>query len=424
MKIRAQLGLLAAILAAAALSACKANESVGPEPTLTPDQQAALVEKGHYLAIAGDCAACHTRHGGEEYAGGRALETPFGKIFAPNITSDAKTGLGSWSRADFRRALHHGQDKEGRNLYPAFSYPFYAKVTAEDADAIYAYLRTVPAVSYTAPQNELGFPFNIRLLLKGWNLLHFRSGVYKPDASKSAEWNRGAYLVEGLGHCGACHTPKNIMGGDRKSHHLEGGVLEGWFASDLTGDKKTGLGNWSEQDIVDFLKAGTNAHSNAYGGMAEVVRLSTSKMTDEDLKAMAVYLKSIPARRAQVGAKPTAAQIAAGKAVYDKGCADCHVEDGTGIPSLYPPLAGNGNVNAHDPSSIIQIVIDGSGHEDNPSPAGAGMAAFPKLTDAEVAAVANYIRGSWGNAAPAVNAGEVAKVRKMLNKRNPVAGTK
>ena len=416
--VRAGLAVALAALAIATLSACKASVNVGAEPQHTPEQHAALVEQGRYLATAGDCAACHTREGGEEFAGGRALETPFGKIFAPNITSDEKTGIGTWSRADFRRALQHGQDKNGANLYPAFSYPFYARVTGADADAIYAYMRTVPAVSYDAPKNELGFPFNIRLLLKGWNLLHFRSGEFKPDTSKSAEWNRGAYLVEGLGHCGACHTPKNIMGGDLKHQYLQGGVLEGWFASDLTGSKTTGLGNWTEQDIIDFLKTGINGHSSAYGGMAEVVRLSTSKLTDEDLKAMAVYLKSVPDRgRRQPSVPPRAAVMDQGKALYAKNCADCHLAEGEGVPSVFPTLAANPNLNAHDSSAVTQIILAGTNTPHNPSPGGIGMTAFPKLTNAEVAALGTYIRNSWGNKAPPVTAREVGRMRYVINER-------
>ncbi len=408
------------------LSACKATVDVAPQAALSPDQQTALVEKGRYLTLAGDCVACHTRAGGEPFAGGRGLETPFGTIYAPNITSDKATGIGDWTTADFRRALHHGQDDEGKNLYPAFSYPYYAHVTDEDVDAIHAYLKTIPAVSYNAPANKLPFPFNIRLSLKGWNLLFFRSGVLQPVAGKSAEWNRGAYLVEGLGHCGACHTPKNILGGDENDKHLQGGVLEGWFASDLTGDKKTGLGSWTEDDIVSFLKTGANTHSSAYGGMAEVVRLSTSKLSDEDLKAMAVYLKSRPVPRDTdpTVPAPTPAVLAAGKAVYVKGCTDCHVDDGTGIPGLYPPLAGNNNVQARDPSSILQIILDGSGHPDNPAASGEGMAAFPKLTNAEVAAVATYVRNTWGNRAPAVLARQAGEMRHMLNERKAAVAAK
>ncbi len=418
MRRRFGVAVIAALGLTMTLSACKARVDIGTQAALSPEQQAAQIERGRYLAIAGDCAACHTRAGGEAFAGGRGLETPFGVIYAPNITPDKQTGIGNWSTADFRRALHHGQDDEGKNLYPAFSYPYYARVTDEDVDAIHAYINSLTPVSYTAPKNGLGFPFNIRLSLKGWNLLHFRSGVFKPTAGKSAEWNRGAYLVEGLGHCGACHTPKNIMGGDKNGQRLQGGVLEGWFASDLTGDKKTGLGNWTEQDIVDFLKTGANTHSSAYGGMAEVVRLSTSKMTDEDLKAMAVYLKSQPAPTSRpTSLAPSAAVMAQGKALYDKGCADCHVDDGSGIPGLYPPLAANANVNAHDPSSILQIVIDGSGHPDNPAAFGEGMAAFPTLKNADVAAVATYIRNSWGNKASPVIARQAGEMRAMVNAR-------
>lgn len=419
--VAAGIVVVVALAVAVGLSFTKVSVT-SKEASLSPDEQAALAEKGRYLAIAGDCAACHTRNGGEEYAGGRGLETPFGIIYSPNVTSDKQTGLGDWTLADFERALHHGQDDAGDNLYPAFSYPYYAKVSKDDVAALWAYFKTIPAVNYEAPKNELGFPFNIRLLLKGWNLLHFRGGEFKPDPMQSAEWNRGAYLVEGLGHCGACHTPKNMMGGDRNGQRLKGGVLEGWFASDLTGDEKTGLAAWSEQDIVDFLQTGGNMYTSAYGSMAEVVRLSTSQMTPEDLQAIAVYLKSQPGEKAPpAGPKPDEKIMAHGQEVYEAGCTDCHLEDGTGIPTLYPPLAGNPNVNANDPSSIIQITLDGSGHEDNPSPYGEGMAAFPQLSDKDVADMATYIRNSWGNSAPAVKENDVLKIRELINGRKEMA---
>jgi mono/diheme cytochrome c family protein len=372
----------------------------------------ALIEQGHYLTIAGDCEACHTRHDGEPFAGGRGLETPFGVIYAPNITSDEETGLGGWSREEFHRAMRHGQGQGGRNLYPAFSYPYYSKVTDGDVDAIWAYLLSVPAVSYDAPDHELGFPYNIRLLLKGWNLLHFRGGEFQPDPEQSEEWNRGAYLVEGLGHCGACHTPKNGMGGDRRNNYLEGGTLEGWFASDLTGNEKTGVGNWTEDDIVEFLQIGANQYTSAYGTMAEVVRLSTSQLTSEDLYAMATYLKSIPAgENPPESPAPDAEVMAVGQRVYMDNCADCHLEAGEGIAYAIPVLAGSPNVNAADPSSIIQITLTGTNHPENPSPYGATMDDFPELLDEQIAAVATYIRNSWGNNAPAVEAAEVAEMR-------------
>ncbi len=383
---------------------------------LSPEQKLAQIEHGRYLAIAGDCVACHTREGGEEFAGGLPLLTPFGTIYAPNITPDPETGIGGWSTTDVYRALHLGKDKEKRNLYPAFSYHYYTKVSRTDAEAIGAYLLSLAPVKYEAPKNKLAFPFNIRFMLKGWNLFNFRPEHFKSDPSKPAQWNRGKYLVDGLGHCGACHTPKNIMFGDVGSKNLQGGVVEHWFASDLTNNKKTGLGNWTEEDIVTFLKTGGNNYSNAYGTMTDVVRHSTSQMTDGDLRAIALYLKSLPAGPdPKPSPKPSDAVMKLGQAAYEKSCADCHVADGTGIPGLYPPLAGNPNMNAKDPSSVIHILLAGT----TKPLMGEGMPNYANLSDADIAAMSTYIRNSWGNNAPAVSEGAVKKLRKIVVKHAP-----
>lgn len=387
-------------------------EARAAEP-MTPEAKAAQIERGRYLAIAGDCVACHTREGGEEFAGGLPLLTPFGTIYAPNITPDKETGIGDWTPADVYRALHLGKDPQKNNLYPAFSYHYYTKVSRTDAEDIGAYLLSLQPVKYDAPKNELAFPFNIRFMLKGWNLFNFRPEHFKSDKTQSAQWNRGKYLVEGLGHCGACHTPKNIMFGDVGSKNLQGGVVEHWFASDLTGNKKTGLGNWTEQDIIDFLKNGSNAYTNAYGTMTDVVRHSTSHMTDGDLAAMAHYLKSLPAGPDPKPApKPSDAVMKAGQAVYDKTCQDCHVADGTGIPGLYPPLAANPNMSATPHDSVVHIILAGT----KKPIMGEGMPGYPQLSDKEIADMATYIRNSWGNSAPAVSEADVKKLRKTLTK--------
>ena len=380
---------------------------------MTPEAKAAQIEHGRYLAVAGDCVACHTRPGGEPFAGGLAFLTPFGKIYSPNITPDKKTGIGDWSATDIYRALHLGKDPHKANLYPAFSYPYYTKVSRQDAADMAAYLQALTPVSYTPPKNEMKFPFNIRFLVKGWNLLHFRPGHFKPDPSKSAEWNRGAYLVEGLGHCGACHTPKNSLLGDKGKQALQGGLIEDWFASDITNNAQTGLGKWSEEEIAQFLKTGSNVHAIAYGTMVEVITNSTSQMTDADLKAIAVYLKSVPgAPKQPAPPKPAAAMMASGEAIYAKECGDCHIEDGSGVPELYTPLAGNHNLNVTDPTSTIRIILNGQENAFS----GEGMPGYAKLSDKEIAAVATYIRNSFGNAAPEVTEAEVKRLRGLTVK--------
>jgi mono/diheme cytochrome c family protein len=373
-----------------------------------------LIEKGHYVAILGDCAACHTKPGGAEYAGGVGLKTPFGMIYSPNITPDKETGIGGWTKADFERAMHRGKDHNKANLYPAFPYPYYTLVTTPDVDALYAYLMAQPAVKNTPPPNGLGFPFNLRILLTPWNWLHFRAGEFKADPKQSAEWNRGKYLFDGLGHCAACHTPKNMMGGDIRSKAVQGGLLEDWWAPDLTGNKVQGLGAWTKEDLVQFLKTGANNHTSVYGSMTDVIQHSTSQMKDEDLSALAAYMKSLPASAViQAKAAPPAATMAAGKAVYEKSCASCHGSEGKGEAGLYPRLAAGAGVNAPNGTGVAHIVLKGNTpgptttiQSPDPMP---GFAA--KLNDEQVAAVATYIRNSWGNKAGAVLAKDVTKLR-------------
>lgn len=412
---RIALGLvLLAVVGIAVLFVADAGDAKPITPAaMTPEAKAAQIEHGRYLAVAGDCVACHTRPGGEPFAGGLALVTPFGKVYSPNITPDKETGIGDWSATDFYRALHLGKNPDKTNLYPAFSYPYYTKVSAADAEAMAAYMMSLTPVKYTPPKNEMTFPFNIRFLVKGWNLLHFRPGHFEADATKSAEWNRGAYLVEGLGHCGACHTPKNVLFGDKSKQALQGGVVEHWFASDITNNEISGIGKWSEDEIAQFLKTGSNVHAIAYGTMVDVITHSTSQMTDADLQAIAVYLKSVPGGPKPAPApKPPATVMAAGQAVYAKECGDCHLEDGTGIPELYTPLAGNHNLNVADPTSTIRILLNGQENAFS----GEGMPDYAKLSDKDLAAVATYIRNSFGNNAPEVTQGEVAKLRELTVK--------
>lgn len=424
-------GVIAAATAAVTVAQSQNAPAANAAATNAPAEAAApaapaadpLVEKGKYLAIAGDCAACHTQPGGPELAGGVGLKTPFGVIYSPNITPDKETGIGSWTKADFERAMRKGKDAHKANLYPAFPYPSYTLVRSDDIDAIYAYLMAQPAVSATAPKNGLGFPFNIRALLTPWNWLFFRAGEYKDDPKQSAEWNRGKYLFDGLGHCSGCHTPKNFMGGDKKSKALQGGMLEDWWAPDLTSNKVQGLGEWSKDDIVQFLQTGANAHTSVYGTMTDVVAHSTSQMTPEDLGAIATYMKSIPASPVVAAKAADAKQVKAGKVVYDKSCASCHGAEGKGESGLYPKLAGSPGVNAPQAGGIAHLVMVGN----LPGPHTTIQSADPmpgfaaKLNDDQVAAVTTYIRNSWGNKAGGITAKDVAKIRGRVVKPEPKA---
>lgn len=374
-------------------------------------------ERGRYLADIGDCAACHTAPGGKPFAGGLALETPFGQIVTPNITPDRETGIGGWSEDQFIHAMQTGMAPGGKHLYPAFPYPYYTKVRPADLAAIWTYLQTLAPVHNPVKSNQLPFPFSIRSSLIGWNLLSFKKGEFKPDPAKSPEWNRGAYLVEGLGHCGACHTPKTLWGGDRMSKALQGGELQGWMAPDITGVRGTGLGNWSTGDIVAYLKTGANAHSLASGPMREAVEHSTSRMSEADLQAIAVYLKDQPgkAERPQPLAADTA-KMKSGAAIYQDACAACHTASGAGIAELFPPLRQNSIVQQDNPATLIRLLLVGSqAAATDAKPTGPAMPPFDwRLNDDQAAAVLTYIRNSWGNAAPDVKASDIATLRKQF----------
>ena len=304
-----------------------------------------IVERGAYLARAGNCVGCHTASGGADYAGGRGIETPFGIVYAPNITSDVRTGIGTWSADDFWRALHNGRSKNGRLLYPAFPYPSYTQVTREDSDALYAYLRSVPAVVRANREHGLAFPYSTQAALAVWRALYFKPGVYEPRPMKSAQWNRGGYLVRGLGHCEACHASHNALGATREDGALEGGPMptSGWYAPPLVGERR---------HIVDVLKKGVSEHSAVMGPMAEVDFRSTQYLSDADLQAMAIYLADAPRddARAARASMPDRASMLEGRKIYEDRCAACHGEHGQGAPEAYPPLAGNRTVTSTSPS--------------------------------------------------------------------------
>jgi mono/diheme cytochrome c family protein len=384
-----------------------------------PDKQSfEVIEHGRYMAIAGDCTACHTAKGGQPFAGGGALETPFGILLSPNITPDVATGIGGWTDDQFVDAVRNGIGHGGIHLYPAMPYTYYTKLTRDDVIAIRAYLDTVQPVRNLVQANQLPFPFNQRETMVGWNALYFTPGEFKPDPGKSAEWNRGAYLVEGAEHCGLCHTPKNAMGGDENSQAMQGSALQSWYAPNTTGNRRVGIGDWTVDDIALYLKTGRNRYDIASGPMADMVTHSTSHLTDADLRAIAVYLKDLPPGGG-VLPQPVAAQDPAmqrGEAIYNERCAACHTVAGEGIVGLFPRLNGAPLAQQSQATSLIRVVLEGSrAVATDSAPTGPAMPSFAwQLSDADVAAVVTYIRNAWGNAAPAVSASEVANMRQTL----------
>ena len=373
-----------------------------------------VLHRGKTLVDAGDCFSCHTADAAKPFAGGAKIETPFGTIYTPNLTPDRETGIGAWSDDDFYRAMHEGVAPDGSRYYPAFPYPYFTRLTRPDVSAIKAYLATLPAVRNTPPPSELTWPLNHRIVMRGWNLLFFQPATFQPDATKSNEWNRGAYLVTGPGHCGACHTPKNVLGADQAGKTLQGSPVAGWYAPRLDAAPRSGLKTWSLADITEYLKTGRSAKSHAAGPMAEVVSNSTSKMADADIHAIAIYLKDLPAGSPDpTVAAPDATQMAAGMEAYRATCSACHELNGEGSPGIFPPLPGNSNLQSSDPASIIRIVLDGAQSVTTPSvPNPATMPAYAaKMSDAEIAAVITYMRNAWGNSASAVTAEQIRAAR-------------
>ena len=411
------------VLAGAAVCWLVGRGSLRPS---TPAQRAAdaaartdpvLIQRGEYLATVGDCAACHTARGGPLNAGGRSLATPFGDVPAPNITPDPQTGIGQWSFDDFWRALHNGQGRHGELLYPVFSYTSFTKVTRDDALALFAYLRSLPPVKQPDLPSGLGFPYNLRSSLVAWRALYFKPGVYKSDPAQSAEWNRGAYLVQGLGHCNECHAARDALGGISNNQHLTGGRIPAldWYAPDLSTQAGGGLAGWRAQDIVDLLKTGQSAKGAAFGPMADVVRLSTQHLTDADLQAVATYLQSLPPRAAAVAAVPfqRAASAGQGGTLYAQHCADCHGMDGNGVAGIYPPLDGNTSVT--EPTGINatrSVLLGGFAPATAGHPMPYSMPPYAQqLTDDDIAALVTYIRQSWSNQAGPVQPSEVGIYR-------------
>ena len=393
------------------------NVSVNVAQAGTGGDSYNLVEKGRYLSTLGDCTACHTLPGKPAFSGGVVLDTPFGKLLGANITPDPVTGIGRWSFEDFQNAMSKGHGLDGKRLYGAMPYTAYTKVTREDNQAIWAYLQTIDAVDNKVETNQLPFPFNVRTSLLAWNLMNFKEGEFKANPKKSEQWNRGAYLVEGLGHCGTCHTPKGLTGGDKNDQFLTGANLQNWVAPNITSDAHKGIGSWTEDDIVKYLKTGANRFDIASGPMAEEVEHSSQHWQDADLMAVAVYLND--------GAKPAEVPKAldakdpamvAGKMIYADRCSACHVGNGEGTEGLFPKLAMAPLVNNADASSMIRVVLAGSraGATDAAPTAPAMPSLAWALSDDNVANVLTYVRNSWGNAAPAVSSSDVKAVREAL----------
>lgn len=411
---------LAALAAIALLAVMLAWPRAQMVPSASPAAAAATPEniaRGAYLARAGDCMACHTARGGPAYAGGRQMDTPFGAMFTPNITSDPVHGIGAWSADDFWNALHNGTSRDGRLLYPAFPYTNYTKVTRADADALYAFLHSVPAAPQANMPHALRFPYNQQVALAAWRVLFFKPAVFAPTADQSPAWNRGAYLVDGLGHCSACHASRNAAGASMRG--LGGGLIPtiGWYAPSLTSDAEAGLGTWEVPHIVQLLQTGVSPRATVFGPMAEVVERSLQHLSAPDVSAMATYLKSLPATKAEVRDEikgPKVDQVVAqGKKLYETHCVDCHGADGKGLAPAYPPLAGNRAITMDNSVNAVRIVLNGGfapGTVANPRPY--GMPPYSHaLDDYEVAAVVSYVRASWGNGAAPVTANEVNRYR-------------
>jgi mono/diheme cytochrome c family protein len=412
------------VLLGAAFGAVSCSRQEPPAaPAATNEAKFETITRGKYLAAAGDCYACHTVRGGEAYAGGLEMPTPFGRLYTPNITPDPETGIGKWSADDFWRAMHEGKSKDGSFLYPGMPFNNYTLVTREDSDAIYAYFMSLKPVQQKNRPHEMGFPYNQRELLAGWRTLYFKQGVYKEDPKQSKEWNRGAYLVDGLGHCNACHATRNMLGAVTKDD-ISGGLipLQNWYAPSLTSSRETGLGDWEIKEIVDLLRTGVSARGAVFGPMAAVVQHSLQELSLSDLTAMATYLKAQSEKKASTPLLHTgppegltAAMMKTGAQVYKDRCASCHQDDGRGVPRIYPPLANNEAIAMRNPVNAIRIVLNGGfppSTEGNPRPY--GMPPFYQdLNDEQVAAVVTYIRQSWGNSAPPTWPVEVERSRSV-----------
>lgn len=423
-----------ALIVAAALVVSAVAYRV-PDPAISPalTQRTPDVVRGEYIAVLGDCAFCHTKARGPLYAGGRALSTPLGTIYSSNITPDRDTGIGAYSLADFVRVMRLGVKPDGTRLYPAMPYTAYARVSDEDLQDLFAYLQsTIATVPLSSRASDIAWPLNMRWPLALWNVAFHDDSRYVSDGSKDSQWNRGAYLVQGLAHCGTCHTPRGIFFEEkdlrgRGNLYLSGARLDATSPINLRGNSGDGLGRWSIDDIATLLKSGRSEHSAVTGTMADAVRHSTQYMTDQDVTAIATYVKSLsPApergRAAFAASDSTTGSIMAGSErspggrIYLDSCAACHRLSGSGEDSTFPTLAGNPSVLSADPSSLIGVILEGARVPSTAAaPSGLAMPGFGwRYNDADIAALATFTRSSWGNNAPPVAAAKVAEIRHQL----------
>jgi mono/diheme cytochrome c family protein len=418
-------GMINRMVRAAAFGACLAFVYCSANAESADSPEGSPVDQGRYLATAGNCISCHTSEGGESFAGGVAFATPFGTMYSTNITPDPDTGIGRWTLAQFSRALREGVRPDGQHLYPAFPYTSFTRTSDADVAAIFSYLKTLAPVNAPARENELRFPFSQRWLLGMWKMMYFEAGRYQPDKAQSAQWNRGAYLVQGLGHCGACHTPRTFLGAEDSKSALSGGTykdkiedkLVDWSASDLTSGPN-GLGQWQADDIASYLRLGFNTRAGVFGGMNEVVVNSTSHLSQQDASSIATYLRSLPASAPQNAAKPDDDILQLGSLQYDIHCGTCHLPTGLGSADTGPPLVGSPVTLAADPASLINVTLHGAQRPQTP-PSQEWLARkwkimepfADKLSDEDAAALLSYIRNAWGNKAGAVTAEQVTRQR-------------
>jgi mono/diheme cytochrome c family protein len=388
-------------------------------PETTPER----VARGEYLARVGNCATCHTAVGGPMMAGGLEFVTPFGTLYSTNITPDPASGIGAWTFADFANSMRHGVRPDGTHLYPVFPYTAFTGVSDDDLAALYAYLRSIPAVARPTERNALRFPFAMRPLMKAWKALYFDPGPYRTDDTRSARWNRGAYLVETLAHCDECHSPRNVFGAKKSDARFAGGEYLGrvqggahrpWFAPNLT-PAESALGNWPIDDLVDYLATGRNAFLETFGPMNEVIMNSTRHLREEDLRAMADYLYSLPPIDAMPAQRPDERIMGRGRTIYNLHCGTCHLPTALGDPEMAPRLnRGSLVVQAANPASMINVILYSpeAPHPPLPMKWRNPMDEFRYLLDdEEIAALASYVRHSWDNSAGAVTAEQVARQR-------------
>ena len=353
------------------------------------------ISRGAELSALGDCVVCHTTRNGRPFAGGRGVQTPFGTVFSTNITPDSETGIGRWSLPAFRRAMRDGIDREGGHLYPVLPYPHFIHATDDDLAALYAFLMTRRPVAQEPRRNELGFPFNVRTLLAGWNLLFLRHDPWRPDEARTPEWNRGAYLVEAIGHCGACHTPHNLLGAEKPAQTLAGGEAEGWDAPAL----RTGTAapaEWTVDALTSYLRTGFDSgHGAASGPMTEVTQ-QLAAVPDADVRAMAVYIGSFMPDAAPAITPPRPAPDPSAAAIFAGACGACHAADAPMSRRGAPSLALSTAVHTATARDVVAVILHGlpwrEGHSGPYMPAFAGA-----LTDAQVASVAAYVRANFSD---------------------------